>query len=111
VADSNDELKRMRRFLTKAAHDDEFRAFLENGSAEDVRAILRDEYGVDIPTIPDVRKIPSPEVCKSLLVWSCWLEEYAEVAMREAAFQAIYMVVGHAMPLVVTAQDAVGATG
>jgi hypothetical protein len=46
-----------------------------------------------------------------LLVWSCWLEEYAAVAIADTAYQAICFVVGHAMPLVVTTEDAVVAAG
>lgn len=110
MADSNNDLKNMRKFLTKAAHDDGFRSELETESADDVHQLLLDEFGVDVP-IPDERRIPSKDVCKSLVVWTCWLEEYAEVAMRDTAFKAIYFVVGHAMPLVVTAEDTVGAAG
>lgn len=104
--ESSDRVKSMRSFLTRAAHDDNFRAELESGAAEDVRALLKEQFGADV-RIPENRTLPPKDLCKELLVWSCWLEEYADVEITETAYQAMYMVVGHAMPLVVTAEDAV----
>jgi hypothetical protein len=108
--DASDNVKNMRSFLTKAAHDDNFRDELESSSAEDVRKLLKEQFGVDV-RIPERRTIPPKDVCKALLVWSCWLEEYAEVEIADTAYAAIYFVVGHAMPLVVTTEDAVVAAG
>jgi hypothetical protein len=106
--EANDRVKNMRSFLTRAAHDDNFRAELESGAADDVRALLKEQFGVDI-RIPEDRIIPPKDVCKELLVWSCWLEEYADVEIQETAYAAICFVVGHAMPLVVTEEAVVAA--
>jgi hypothetical protein len=110
VPDSNDRPKNVRAFLTRAAHDESFRDWLETSPADEVRERLRDDYGVDV-AVPESRTIPPKDVCKALLVWDCWLEEYADVAVRDSALVPIMMVVGHAMPLVVSAEEAVGATG
>jgi hypothetical protein len=107
--ESSDRAKNIRSFLTKAASDDNFRDQLESGSADEVRGLLK-EFGIEV-RIPENRTIPPKDVCKELLVWSCWLEEYAEVEIADTAYQAICFVVGHAMPLVVTAEDAVVAAG
>jgi hypothetical protein len=107
--ESSDRAKSIRSFLTRAAYDDNFRDQLESGSADDVRSLLKG-FGIEV-RIPENRTIPPKDVCKELLAWSCWLEEYAEVAIAETAYQAICFVVGHAMPLVVTAEDAVVAAG
>jgi hypothetical protein len=108
--DASDKATNIRAFLTRAAHDDNFRDQLESGSADDVRELLKERFGIDV-RIPESRTIPPKDVCKELLVWSCWLEEYAEVAIADIAYQAICFVVGHAMPLVVTTEDAVVAAG
>jgi hypothetical protein len=110
MADANEKLKNLRKFLLKAASDDAFRDELQNSSASDLREKLRDTYGIDIE-IPDSRLVPSKALCKELLVMSVYLEEYADVAITEALFIPIFMVVGHAMPLSVTDEEAVGATG
>ncbi|HYY02743.1 MAG TPA: hypothetical protein VE736_02560 [Gaiellaceae bacterium] len=110
MPDSNDSPKNVRSFLTRAAHDDGFRNWLEASPADEVRERLREDYGVDVP-IPETRTIPPKDVCKALLVWNCWLEEYADVSVRDSALVPILMVVGHAMPLVVSAEEAVGAAG
>ena len=107
---ASDKAKNTRSFLTRAAHDDNFRDQLEAGSADDVRNLLKEQFGIDV-RVPESRTIPPKDVCKELLVWSCWLDEYAEVEIADTAYQAICFVVGHAMPLVVTAEDAVVAAG
>jgi hypothetical protein len=108
MAAADDKLRNLRRFLLKAASDDAFRSELETADADELREKLRSEYGVDIE-IPQNRLVPSKALCKELLVMSCYLEEYADVSISDALFIPIFMVVGHAMPLAVTAEDAVGA--
>jgi len=101
----SDDFKNVRSFLTRAAYDDEFREFLQNAPPADVAASLREHYGIEI-TISDKRVIPPKDVCKDILAWTCWAEEYAPVEIGEAALKVFFFVVGHAMPLVVTAEEA-----
>ncbi len=104
MADANENLKSMRRFLLKAATDDDFRRTLETSPRDDVQSLLRDEYGFD-QEIPETRLIPSKALCKELFFVASYLEEYANAAIADALFIPIFMVVGHAMPLAVTAEE------
>lgn len=95
--------------LDKFANDPEYVEEIRRLSPHDAQEKLRRDFQIPDIVVPPDRVIPPPEVCSALLEWvrSFGEEDYADVAATKSALQPIYMVVGHAMPLVVSAEDAV----
>ena len=86
-------------FLMRLAHDDEFRARLE----EDAGGLLR-EYGIEVPpeAVPaTVEAPPKDDVEKTLRDLEEW-DKLGRTAPQPHVYKVLWLALGHAMPLVAT---------
>jgi hypothetical protein len=95
-----------RKFLERAAREEEFRARLETSPIE-----VLGEYGIEIlaDVVPLRCLLPSPELCEKLLERVAEVDEYGEAEYMPIALAFVIMTVGYAMPLVTTAEAELGA--
>ena len=108
MSEPDNDFTKIRSFLAAAAFDDNFRQRLQTSSPKEAQDLLQERFSLRV-SVPETRMIPPKAVCKELLSWVSWLEEYSDVAVRDSAFGAVTFVVSHAMPLVVSTEDAVAA--
>jgi hypothetical protein len=116
VAKSPEDLRALRRFLLKAAFDDDFRGAIPltpfeadgDGTITDVDVAfrdVRDAVGEDHP-----RWVPPKSLCRELAAWTSWLDEYSGFVSSSPPHDQMYVVVRYAMPLHPTSEEG-GAAG
>jgi hypothetical protein len=101
------ERDKVRSLLDKFANHPEYVEEIRELPPREAQEKLRRDFQIPDIVVPTDRVIPPTEVCGALLNWVDSFSEYDDVAATKSVLQPIYMVVGHAMPLVVSAEDAV----
>lgn len=95
-------------FLKAAASDEDFRDDLQNKEADDLRDEIHRRFHLEVQVGERPRRVPTPDVCNALLDWiSSESFEYDDVSAVPSVLGPICFVVGHAMPLVASAEGTV----